>query len=219
MTRPRLLDLFCGAGGASMGYHRAGFDVVGVDINPQPNYPFEFHQGDALDLAPEAPGCYDAIHASPPCQRYSRATKRHGSTDIHPDLVDVVRELLVSTGTLYVIENVEGAPLVDPLTLCGSMFPDTMRLRRHRLFETNFPVPRLTCNHKAQGLIVGVYGNPGGSSVRDGLKFGSTAQWREAMDINWMPARSLSQSIPPRYSQYIGTELIKHLSATKRETQ
>lgn len=115
MTKPRLLDLFCGAGGAAAGYHRAGFDVVGVDINPQPNYPFEFHQADAMTFPLDG---FDAIHASPPCQRYSRmSTSRPTLAATYPDLVAPIRER-IERGP-YVIENVPGAPLVDPLVLCG----------------------------------------------------------------------------------------------------
>src|SRR5512139_314282 len=147
---PRILDLFCGAGGAAVGYHRAGFDVVGVDINPQPNYPFEFVQADALwalqqlqvgSLLDYHLSDFDAIHASPPCQRYSTATKRNGTELEHPDLIGPTRELLQATGLPYVIENVVGAPLRDSILLCGSWFAlgaDGYRLKRHRLFETSW---------------------------------------------------------------------------------
>src|SRR5262249_42856191 len=124
-VKPRLLDLFCGAGGAAMGYHRAGFEVVGVDIKPQPNYPFQFVCADALavlrgeaDIDIGRPERIDAIHASPPCQAYS--VLKHLSSGDHPDLVAETRTLLQSTGLLYVIENVPGAPLRDPVTICGS---------------------------------------------------------------------------------------------------
>src|SRR5574337_20985 len=127
--KPRLLDLFCCAGGCAMGYHRAGFDVVGVDINPQQRYPFEFHQADAMTF--DLSG-FDAIHASPPCQAY---TVLGGREDLshYPDLVDAVRERLQASGKPWIIENVPGAPLRDPITLCGAMFG--LRRYRHRLFE------------------------------------------------------------------------------------
>ena len=163
--KPRLLDLFCGAGGAGMGYHRAGFDVVGVDIKPQPNYPFGFHLGYAQDVLnhliaggiAEFRGgrdgrwfnleAFDAIHASPPCQRYSTATKRNGTQDDHPDLIGPTRELLKQAGLPYVIENVVAAPL-EGFVLCGTSFgleTDGYRLRRHRLFECSWPVQHPDC--------------------------------------------------------------------------
>ena len=141
--RPRLLDLFCGAGGAAVGYHRAGFDVVGVDITPQPNYPFEFVQADALDCARLVIRCgtatFDAIHASPPCQAYIAACRRATSAADHPDLIGPTRELLQATGLPYVIENVARRPAASTaVLLCGSMFG--LGVRRHRLFETNWPL-------------------------------------------------------------------------------
>lgn len=134
MIRPRLLDLFCGAGGAAMGYHLAGFDVVGCDINPQPNYPFPFHQYDALAAIVEQGHRFDFIHASPPCQSYTplNAYNHHE----YPDLIAVTRELLVASGKPWIIENVPQAPLIDPVTLCGPMFG--LKLYRHRLFEASF---------------------------------------------------------------------------------
>src|SRR4051794_38162937 len=133
--RPRWVDFFCGAGGASMGYHRAGFDVVGVDINPQPNYPFEFVRGDALELGPAmlASGAFAGASASPPCQRWAGSSHWHGID--HPDLIAPTRAMLKASGLPYVIENVPGAPLVEPVTLCGTMFglgADGFDLRRHR---------------------------------------------------------------------------------------
>ena len=148
-VRPLILDLVCGAGGAGMGYHQAGFDVLGVDVNPQPNYPFPFIQGDALAIGGPllATGRIDAVHASPPCQAYSRITKMHGTQAKHPDLVDATRGILLAAGVPYVIENVEGAPLHAPVTLCGSMFGlgavvagQPRQLRRHRLFEASWPL-------------------------------------------------------------------------------
>lgn len=206
--RPRLLDLFCGAGGAAMGYHRAGFDVIGVDINPQPNYPFEFVQGDALD--PVNWGRAAAIHASPPCQRYSTITARHGRQDEHPDLIPRTRFLLEATGVPYVIENVEGAPLHHPVRLCGSMFG--LQVRRHRLFEANVSLTQLECDHRSQGPVVGVYGNTGGSSKRDGVTFGKVEDWKRAMDIDWMKAVELAQSIPPAYTDFIGRQLFEAIA-------
>src|SRR5690554_2039294 len=122
MSKPRLLDLFSCAGGAGVGYARSGFDVVGVDNKPQKHYPFEFHQDDALRYLAEHWEEFDAIHASPPCQVYSATKHAHAGAGNHPDLLEPTREAVRATGLPYVIENVEGAPLLDPLTLCGSEF-------------------------------------------------------------------------------------------------
>lgn len=203
-TRPRLLDLFCGAGGAAVGYHRAGFDVFGVDIKPQPNYPFTFRQLDITQVGKIEDRLWDAIHASPPCQAFSSMSSRWSND--HPDLIADTRALLEATDLPYVIENVPAAPLKNPITLCGSMFG--LGVRRHRLFETNFDVEQPQCCHADQGPIVGVYGNPGGSSKRDGIKFGGVAEWRKAMDIDWMTAKELAQSIPPAYTEHIGRALL-----------
>jgi DNA (cytosine-5)-methyltransferase 1 len=139
-VKPRLLDLFCGAGGAAMGYHRAGFDVVGVDVNPQPRYPFEFVQADALTYPLEG---FDAIHASPPCQPWTRKTPTWGRARVHypdhPQLIEPTRDRLHASGLPYVIENVVGAPLRAQVMLCGSMFG--LRIQKHRLFEGNWPLP------------------------------------------------------------------------------
>lgn len=198
------LDLFCGSGGASMGLHRAGFDVTGVDIEPRPSYPFRFVQADALtfDLAG-----YDLIWASPPCQHFSRATARWFRRGEHPNLIPAVRERLLGCGSAFIIENVDGAryELEDPTLLCGSMFD--LRVRRHRLFETSFKVGAPRCSHAKQGPVIGVYGHTGGSSKRDGVSFGRIADWRIAMGINWMNRADLAQAIPPAYSEYLARSL------------
>lgn len=142
MARKRkLLDLFCCAGGSALGYHRAGFDVTGIDIKQQPNYPFRFIQADALSLDLDFLSQFDAIHASPPCQSYSDLAKRNGNGDQWPRLIEPMREMLTQANRPWVIENVEGAPLLDPVVLCGTMFPG-LRVIRHRLFETNFSMPQ-----------------------------------------------------------------------------
>lgn len=139
----KALDLFCGAGGAAVGLYRAGFDVVGVDIEPQPRYPFEFHQGDALEFPTDG---FDLIWASPPCQRYSVYSRNMGYADRHPDLIDPTRAKLRASGAPYIIENVPGAPLRDCIMLCGSMFD--LDVRRHRLFECSSPIfPQPECRH------------------------------------------------------------------------
>lgn len=216
MTPPIVLDLFAGAGGAAMGYHRAGFTVVGVDLEPHPDYPFEFHLGDALDALREVieSGGYFRghrvilIHASPPCQRYSTAT---ANKDRHPDLVPPVRELLIATGLPYIIENVPQAPLIDPVRLCGSSFG--LRVRRHRAFESNLALTVPPCDHKTQGTPVGVYGDhfdtreflrPDGT--RRGGKARSLEDGRDAMGIDWMTWEDLKESIPPAYTEHLGRQ-------------
>jgi hypothetical protein len=210
MTRPRLLDLFCGAGGAAMGYHRAGFDVTGVDNRPQPRYPFEFHQADAMTFPLDG---YDVIHASPPCQAYSVATARY-SRERYPDLLGKTRERLQRSGQPWVIENVPGAPMRPDLKLCGCMFR-LPNLRRERWFETS-PVLfdlRPPCQHR--GEIVSVYGHPGKKHNGSGTVSRHTReQWQSALGIDWMSNPELALAIPPAYTEYIGAQLLEHLAAS-----
>jgi DNA (cytosine-5)-methyltransferase 1 len=222
VVMPRLLDLFCGAGGCSEGYRRAGFEVVGVDINPQPNYPFKFWRSDALrflqlDPPQDIASNFDAIHASPPCQAYSSLSGF--TTKKYPELIEPVRELLQATGLPYVIENVVGAPLIDPVRLCGSSFG--LGVWRHRLFEMSHP-PALVppCSHREHPEpldVTGTGGPPskprldgGGGSSR---KPRNLAQAREAMGIDWMTREELSESIPPAYTEFIGNQLMERLTA------
>jgi DNA (cytosine-5)-methyltransferase 1 len=196
-----------------MGYHRAGFDVVGVDIRPQPNYPFEFEQADALTFLLECGpfrGWFDAIHASPPCQAHSSMRHMWNAGD-HPDLVAATRELLRATGLPYVIENVVGAPLIDPVMICGSSLG--LKVRRHRLFETNWPLMAPPCAHGGQGVPVGVYGTGGGGQMTRGVKARGVAEARTVMDIDWMTLGELAQAIPPAYTELIGHQLLAHVQA------
>ena len=210
MSRPRLLDLFCGAGGASAGYHAAGFDVTGVDLADQPHYPFPFIRADALTV--DLSG-FDVITASPPCQRFSTATPTSRRND-HPDLVNPIRQRLrtaVEHGDTwaYVIENVPGAPLHDPITLCG----DTLRLgvRRHRLFESNLDLHGTTCHHDRTTPAVPVYGSQGRNPVDgDTSRAVPVDTARAAMGIEWMPWTRLTQAIPPAYTFWIGVQLADH---------
>lgn len=216
--RPRLLDLFCCAGGAGVGYYRAGFDVVGVDIAPQPNYPFPFIQTDALSIDRKFLATFDVVHASPPCQAYSDLAVRNGNGHAWPKLIEPVREIFLDSGLPFVIENVEGAPLTNYIVLCGTMFPG-LRVLRHRLFETNFPM--MAPPHKKHPKV----------HTFDKRKnhYGKTDEWkdfvqvtgggncsiasaREAMGVDWMTKRELNEAIPPRYTQFIGETLIKYLS-------
>lgn len=220
MTRPRLLDLFCGAGGAAMGYHRAGFDVVGVDIRPQPHYPFEFHQADALAYPLDG---FDAIHASPPCQAYSVATARWGSEQVasHPALIDTIRERLIASGRPYIIENVETAQwaMRSPIRLCGTSFglgAGRRELRRHRMFELGcFDVALVPpCSHRQRPQTITVVGGAGGKSRRDtkdGQPFANTADRLEAMGTPWMIGREVVEAIPPAYTEWIGAQLLRAL--------
>lgn len=206
--RPRLLDLFCGAGGAAMGYYRAGFEVVGVDIKPQPHYPFTFIQGDALN-PPVKLSAFDAIHASPPCQAYSTMTKKWGRESTHPDLVPIIRSMLREAALPYAIENVRNSGLDGTVMLCGSIF--NLPLRRHRYFQLSNGNPlTLTCNHNAP--VVAVYGHSGGYSKRDGKKFGGIDTWKAAMEIDWMNGDELAEAIPPAYTFFIGQQLMRYIN-------
>ncbi|MFH2075131.1 MAG: DNA cytosine methyltransferase [Pseudomonadota bacterium] len=212
MNRPRLLDLFCGAGGAAMGYHRAGFDVVGVDIKPQKHYPFWFIQGDALKAEFDD---FDAIHASPPCQAHSALRHLYPEKD-YECFIDRIRERLVKWGGPYVIENVPGAPLRNPVMLCGSSFG--LRVRRHRLFESTIPLKALPCNHKDQGRPIDVSGTGGRRVNRRKNDHGgntnkprSIEEARSAIGIDWADRYGISQAIPPAYTEWIGKQMMEAL--------
>lgn len=202
-----------------MGYHRAGFEVVGVDIKPQKHYPFEFHQADALEYLAEHGREFDAIHASPPCQAYSVLTKQWGRSKSHPDLVGPTRDILIGLRLPYVIENVEGAPLVNPIKLCGTSFglgSGTRELRRHRLFELGWfeilMVP--PCAHGTRPQTITVVGGAGGKSrrdTRDGKPFANTADRLEAMGTPWMNGSEVVEAIPPAYTEWIGRQLMAQL--------
>jgi DNA (cytosine-5)-methyltransferase 1 len=204
-----------------MGYHRAGFDVVGVDIAPQPRYPFEFHQGDALEYLAEHGASFDAIHASPPCQRYSDLAKRNGNGDSWPDLVDPTREALEATGRPWVIENVEGAPLHDPVVLCGTQFPG-LRVIRHRLFEASSSVVIPELPHGRHPLVFTLdkrkphYGRLDQNTAFVMVNGGgncSVANKRDAMGIDWMTGHELNEAIPPAYTQHVGRALLAAITA------
>lgn len=209
MSRPRLLDLFCGAGGAAMGYYRAGFDVVGVDINPQPHYPFEFFQFDVLDLVqnPSFGWNYDAIHASPPCQRFTRfQASQPKRENRHLDLITPTRPLLEATGLPWVMENVPGSPLRHPVQVCGTAFGLSVprgQLWRHRLFEASFPIAGTECFHEGPSVMVAGHGVDGYRG--NGL---NAAEARQAMGIDWMNRDEMAEAIPPAYTEWIGKQLL-----------
>jgi DNA (cytosine-5)-methyltransferase 1 len=212
MARPRLLDLFCGAGGCSVGYHRAGFDVTGVDISPQPRYPFEFVQADAMTFPLDG---FNAIHASPPCHDHTPLAALSGTDDTGWMLPDT-RKRLTAWGGPWIIENVEGAPMRPDLKLCGCMFK--LRVDRVRWFELSdhfglvmaiehrkHKTRTATKNRRAlweQGWNVSITGDVG------------TYLGPEAMGIDWMTGNELSQAIPPAYTEYIGSQLLETLETT-----
>ena len=215
MARPRLLDLFCCAGGAAAGYANAGFEVVGVDIEDQPDYPYEFHRADALTFPLDG---FDATQASPPCQGYSTKTM---DKDRHPKLIAPIRERLARAGVPYVIENVDGAKheLRNPFRLCGSSFG--LRVRRHRWFESNVMVLAPPCDHAWQDAdkrfdlydhgrwfksgVVHVFGTGGGKGAE---------HWAEAMGIDWTDRAHMAEAIPPAYTKFIGGFLMAAIGAT-----
>ena len=228
--KPKLLDLFCGAGGASVGYYRAGFEVVGVDIEQQPHYPFPYIQMDAIELMglfldggqmkSQGRGFFewygikdfDAYHASPPCQGYGRLQI---NTKEHPKLIEPIRVLLLRTGKPYVIENVVGSPLSNPVILCGSMFG--LGVWRHRLFERNFKTGIPGCQHSLVPYPIDVTGTGGPCQVRftsgGGIhrKPKNMAQAKQVMGIDWMLRREIVEAIPPAYTEYIGKYLYETL--------
>lgn len=211
----RLLDLFCGAGGCSVGYARAGFEVVGVDLNPQPRYPFTFHQADALEFLAAHGAEFDVIHASPPCQKYTQVNRYQKTKGReYPDLVEPTRTALVKVGLPWIIENVEGAPLGPAIRLCGTSFG--LPIRRHRYFESSELLFGLECEHwrfkeniyptcfqergakRRKSSVVQVYGNTSGVGL-----------WPAAMGIDWMNRYEMTQAIPPAYTHYIGRQLMQ----------
>lgn len=215
---PKLLDLFCGAGGAAMGYHRAGFEVVGIDRKNQKNYPFEFIKMDAFEALEKFGPSFDAIHASPPCQAFSRSVSIENRKR-RPNLIPATRDALTELDVPYVIENVADAALHmrEPVTLCGSMFG--LPIRRHRLFESNFWIWGMQCSHKEYPRkyppainrvnplrvlsLSGGYTRKGNIPLED---------YRAAMGVDWlMTVQELSEAIPPAYTEFIGHTLVKHL--------
>jgi len=221
--KPRLLDLFCGAGGCPVGYARAGFEAVGVDIEPHPDYPFDLTVADAMEVLADADylRTFDVVHASPPCPRYSSATKATGTSDQHPDLLPAVRAALVAAGVTWVIENVEGAPMPDAFTICGyAMGLPTMTingitagLSRHRLFESSEFIlsPGCACDSAPKASIFGHSG-----SLR--INGRNTAIRKEdavrLLGVEWMTNRDdIADAIPPAYTEFIGGQLMDALVA------
>lgn len=210
----KLLDLFSGAGGAAMGYYRAGFEVEGVDIAPQPHYPFLFTHADALDvLTTEWVNDFDVIHASPPCQTFSAYRRRgNGVGERYQDLIAVTRDALVATGKPYLIENIPAAPLRCPIVICGSSFG--LDLQRHRLFETNIPLVAPPCNHRWQTPRFPQATNR--SNLRRTVEVGAYRTHRyapRAMGIDWMNRSELTEAVPPAYTEFLGRQIRAWLRA------
>lgn len=216
MGRPRAVDLFCGAGGVSMGLHRAGFDVVGVDIRPQPRYPFAFTQADALNSGLDLAD-FDFVWASPPCQAFSMSTMSHrqaGKT--YPDIIEPTRQLLASAPGPTCIENVPGAPIRPDLRLDGTMF-EGLRVVRERWFElggffTLGPATQRWPGICIRGGFYSVTGHDGSSRLRKaGGPRNSIAEWRKAMGIDWMIRDEITQAIPPAFAEFIGRAALRHM--------
>ncbi|MFF2399113.1 DNA cytosine methyltransferase [Streptomyces goshikiensis] len=208
---PRVLDLFCCQGGASMGYRLAGFDVVGVDLAPQPRYPFRFVQADAISFVREHGADFDFIHASPPCQRYSLAQRIQNRE--HPDLIGPIREVLEATGRPWVIENVEeaAAELHSPVTLCAATFG--MRTYRHRLFETGGGFTLAPPLHQPHTAPLTKMGRPRaqGHFAHYVGNFSGVQDARSDMQVPWMNRDGIRECIPPAYTKYIGSALYASL--------
>ena len=219
MSKPRLLDLFCGAGGAAMGYSRAGFEVVGVDIEPQPHYPFEFIQCDALNFLldiwedEEGRGAqFDAVHASPPCHDHTTLSpKRDGTANLLCETIELLKQI----GLPWVCENVVGKSVkMDGwyFTLCGSQFG--MQVRRHRRFGASFMVMPMRCAHSLQGRPYTITGNGGGYiEYAHSLKPDKEDFWK-FMNMPWMEGKDqygVTQALPPDYTEFIGAQLLQHL--------
>jgi DNA (cytosine-5)-methyltransferase 1 len=219
MTRPRLLDLFCGAGGAAKGYSDAGFDVVGIDVAPQPRYPYTFIRADALEFFDHLGQSFDAIHASPPCQDHS-TTKALGGPHGTGWMLAATRDRFMGSSVPWVIENVEGAPLArqpdllgaNGAVLCGCMFPELRGLLYEaRLFETSFPIPQLShCPHRWPQTKMGRPPQPGECMQVTG-HFSGVAEAQRRMGVDWMTQGELAQAVPPVYTQFIGEQLLEHL--------
>lgn len=214
MSKPRVLDLFCGAGGSAWGYQLAGFEVHGVDIEAQPRYPFLIWYGDVPTLELHHLQGYDLIHASPPCQRYSDLAHRNGNADEHPDLIGLTRELLEASRVPWIIENVEGAPLRDPVMLCGTMFPG-LRVLRHRLFEASFPIEQpahpdhpLVFTHDKRKAHYGKLNQDESFVQVTGGGNCTVANARDAMGIDWMTKAEINEAIPPAYTKWIGEQFL-----------
>ena len=208
----KLLDLFCGVGGASVGYAQAGFEVHGVDLKHGKRYPFTYLRADVLDVLrnDEFIQQFDVIHASPPCQTHSitqHLRNAQGKSTSKIDLIPETRAALIASGKPYIIENVVGSPLINPIQVCGSSFG--LQVRRHRLFESNLKLQGSKCNHKAQGRPVGVYGSLNDEIPNGGKTAKTISEARIAMGIDWAIWTELVEAIPPAFTKYLGHQVIR----------
>jgi DNA (cytosine-5)-methyltransferase 1 len=208
----RLLDLFCGVGGASAGYAEAGFEVTGIDLKHGKRYPYTYIKGNVLDYLKDLQflRSFDVIHASPPCQTYSitqHLRNAQGKTTSKLDLIPETRAALIASAVPYIIENVPGSPLIDPIQLCGSAF--NLKVRRHRLFESNMQLQGTECNHKAQGRPIGVYGSLNDEIPKGGKTATNINEARQAMRIDWGIWTELVEAIPPAYTKYLGLQILR----------
>ena len=206
----KLLDLFCGVGGASVGYASAGFEVHGVDLKHGKRYPYTYTRADVLDVLQDHKFIqqFDVIHASPPCQTHSitqHLRNAQGKTTSKIDLIPETRAALIAADKPYIIENVPGSPLINPIQLCGSSFG--LKVRRHRLFESNMPLEGSVCNHKLQGRPVGVYGSLNDEIPKGGKTAATIDQAREAMGMPWAIWTELVEAIPPAFTEYLGGQI------------
>ena len=206
----KLLDLFCGVGGASVGYARAGFEVTGVDLKHGKRYPYTYIRADVLDVLQDYKFIqqFDVIHASPPCQTHSitqHLRNAQGKTTSKIDLIPETRAALIDADKPYIIENVPGSPLINPIQLCGSSFG--LKVRRHRLFESNMPLEGFVCNHKLQGRPIGVYGSLNDEIPKGGKTAATIDEARDAMGMPWAIWTELVEAIPPAFTEYLGGQI------------
>jgi DNA (cytosine-5)-methyltransferase 1 len=206
----KLLDLYCGVGGASVGYAQAGFEVHGVDLKHGKRYPFTYTRANVLDVLQDDSFIqqFDVIHASPPCQTHSitqHLRNAQGNTTSKIDLIPETRAALIASGKPYIIENVPGSPLINPIQLCGSSFG--LKVRRHRLFENNMELKGSVCDHKAQGRPVGVYGSLNDEIPKGGKTAATINDARIAMEMPWAIWTELVEAIPPAYTRYLGLQI------------
>lgn len=206
----KLLDLFCGVGGASAGYAAAGFEVHGIDLKHGKRYPYTYVRTDVIDVLQDEKYLdqFDVIHASPPCQTHSitqHLRNAQGKSTSKVDLIPQTREALIASGKPYIIENVPGSPLLNPIQLCGSSFG--LKVRRHRLFETNMPLVGSLCDHKSQGRPIGVYGSLNDEIPRGGKTATTIDEARQAMGIDWAIWTELVEAIPPAFTKYLGDQI------------
>jgi DNA (cytosine-5)-methyltransferase 1 len=206
----KLLDLYCGVGGASVGYARVGFEVTGIDLKHGKRYPYTYVRADVLEIIKDIDYLrqFDVIHASPPCQTHSitqHLRNAQGKSTSKIDLIPQTRQALIESGVNYIIENVPGSPLIDPVQLCGSSFG--LKVRRHRLFESNMPIKGSVCNHKLQGRPIGVYGSLNDEIPKGGKTATTIDEARKAMGMDWAIWTELVEAIPPAFTQYLGEQI------------